>query len=680
MNEGSQTFDVDLRGCRPEPLASYLKALAVLRLVGAQADPEAKGFWHGESFVLRSRLNAEALTDFFLNEWRPTPVVAPWNGGSGFWPKDNRDAADAILASTDARLQPFARCIDVARRFVNERGWTERPDNEDKFSAIAAMRARLPDEALSWIDAVVVLGDDRLMFPPLLGTGGNDGRLDFSNNFQQRVVEVMRSGDRASLASALFGTPARATFKGVMGQFQPAAGARTNPWDFVLMIEGSLMFAAAATRRYESASVATMAFPFHARAASGGTVTDADEDDSRDELWLPLWSSPATSRGIKRLFAEGRAVVGSGDRARTAVSALDFGRAVASLGVDRGLTGFVRVGFHVRNGLAYFATPLGRFETRNVRNARLFDEIDAWYARVRSATRTKNVPARLAAARRRFDEATLAATSSGSVAGVVLALADLEWALAISASFTRRAGVPPAPRLSAAWWDAVADGTIEYRLAASLAGRPRMRRALIPLDASGRSFNVGDDAAFVFRERPFIENLHALLRREDIAERESADVPRATGTGAARASLTDVADFIAERVDDYLVARWLRALVLIEGTSSASVPEVTELPPAAFAVLALAHHRRIDGNVLPRTPGLVTHACAGRSLEATRLAIRRLHGAGRRVPVSTILEPPMRIRRIAAALAFSLTAQQRHSLERIVLSTSDATAFTVVDS
>ena len=42
--------------------------------------------------------------------------------------------------------------------------------------------------ALHWLDATVALSGERLSFPQLLGTGGNDGRLDFTNNFMRRLV------------------------------------------------------------------------------------------------------------------------------------------------------------------------------------------------------------------------------------------------------------------------------------------------------------------------------------------------------------------------------------------------------------------------------------------------------------------------------------------------------------
>ena len=55
-----------LAGCRPQPLSSYLKAVAVLRIVAEQADPEARGRWVGERFELITTLDERSLLDFFL--------------------------------------------------------------------------------------------------------------------------------------------------------------------------------------------------------------------------------------------------------------------------------------------------------------------------------------------------------------------------------------------------------------------------------------------------------------------------------------------------------------------------------------------------------------------------------------------------------------------------------------
>ena len=86
---------IPLNGCTPTPLASYLKAIGVLRLIsspanhvsGEAADAHARGWWQNECFHLRTTLSRDTLLHFFLHDYAPSPIIAPWNGGSGFYPK-----------------------------------------------------------------------------------------------------------------------------------------------------------------------------------------------------------------------------------------------------------------------------------------------------------------------------------------------------------------------------------------------------------------------------------------------------------------------------------------------------------------------------------------------------------------------------------------------------------------
>lgn len=90
--------DLILSGCSPVPLAHYLKALAILRIVAESSREcaETTAAWSADQLILNSRFDADALVGFFLNDYRPTAVLAPWNGGSGFFPKDNDDALSGI--------------------------------------------------------------------------------------------------------------------------------------------------------------------------------------------------------------------------------------------------------------------------------------------------------------------------------------------------------------------------------------------------------------------------------------------------------------------------------------------------------------------------------------------------------------------------------------------------------
>ena len=172
---------ITLAGCSPTPLASYLKALGVLRLIanptssvsGTAADSEVRGWWANECFHIRTSFDAEALTHFFLEQYAPSPIIAPWNGGSGFYPGDNKKGIDPLAGSKVApRFLTIADAIKAAFQEIQKQGLKERPEGPDKAHFVAGLRGCLADAALDWLDAALALSGDRLNFPQLLGTGG----------------------------------------------------------------------------------------------------------------------------------------------------------------------------------------------------------------------------------------------------------------------------------------------------------------------------------------------------------------------------------------------------------------------------------------------------------------------------------------------------------------------------
>jgi CRISPR-associated protein Csx17 len=686
--------DLVLRGCAPEPLADYLKALGVLRLVATQTDPDARGWWRGDVFVLRTRLSDEELVEFFLTSYVPTPMIGPWNGGSGFYEGDARAriAVEAIEASDDARFTPYREAVVIARRVLEHMGLTEKPAKEVKRDLLPQLRATLPERALPWLDAAVVLTDGNPRFPALLGTGGNDGRLDFTNNQMQRLLELLGpnaipSQSRAALRAALYGGVEASVLakKRAVGQFAPSAtggvnsgagferDSLVNPWDYVLMLEGAILFAAAVTRRLESTSGAGMALPFAVRAigAGYGSAAGDDEAESRHELWLPLWDRPSGLAELSALLSEGRAQVGR-EAVRTAV---DFARAIATLGVDRGIESFTRYGFHVRNGRAYFATPLGRWRATDAARRDPLEHISWWVDRLQHAEAGKAAPASLRAVRRGLDDAVLAYCAKpdpASACRVLTMLGEVERLLARAPRARAELGLPPVPSLPRWWLREADDGSPEFRLAAALAGAD-LRQHLAPVqDGSWAS----EATRFVWTDASLESNLLVVLARRE----KDHDEPREIAPWYA--ALGDVAAFIDGLTDDDRLEALLRGLATVAwnhdtGSARARGPECP-LPPAGFALLALAHHRILPGNLmdtrlpiqqrtLPKTPGLLMRAGSGDLAAATRMAVRRLVGAGFAPIADSCEEPRERARRCAAALVFPISPKDRERLAKQVL-------------
>lgn len=682
-----------LRGCQPEPLGSYLKALGVLRLVAEQKDPAAAGWWTSDGFVLRTELDEPALLEFFAAEYRPSPVANPWNGAGGFYCREDKKtgrrtkptAATKALASVrDAeadRLKALRAAIQVAERCVRKFGFEEAPKNEDKLALVLELRDRLPDEALGWLDAVLVVDVESLGFPPVLGTGGTEGNLDFASNFYQRLADVFAfdtgapsAGTETVLRAALFGDAVSGMAKAAIGQFDPggAGGGNAapgfdgaslvNPWDFILILEGTLLLASATTRKMEQAGPGSLTYPFSVRAvgADYASSSDADEAGSRHELWMPLWSAPTRRAELSRLFGEGRADV----HRRRAVHAVDFARAVASLGVDRGIAEFTRFGFHQRNGKSYFATPLGRWTVRRNPEVDLIDaRLGRWLDALRRAGQDSHAPASWRRVIKRVERAILELARTGSsdaVAGVLVALADAEAELSGSPAGREKIR-QPVPPLGADWLRKADDGSVEHELAWSLATTPvreRLTWARWGRSERSTSWAATDDQRTVWGRLSLLRGLAAVVQRAEIeSTMESEDAVARGRTGAPRApSARALRAFLDGDLDESKLAERARGYSLVAPTAARSVqPNRSWAPlPAPFAACALVHARVLPeaDDPLPRTAGLVSALVAGRHGAGVELALRRLEAAGVTPALRAAPGTRAEARRIAAALAF----------------------------
>lgn len=691
-----------LLGCTPTPLAAYLKALGILRVLSQQCpEAHAKGFWQGNTFTLVSSYDEAALVDFFLTRYSPSPIVAPWNGGSGFHPKDNTEAIDAIIASTLPAFATYRETITAAREALTSLGLTEKPEKETKEKLLLRCRNTFSETALEWLDSAFVLTDDGAKYPPLLGTGGNDGRLEFTNNFMQRLTEVFdlekglpAKDSAALLGHALFDSPIRGLADNPIGQFSPAASgganastgfdakSAVNPWDFILALEGAMLFAAAVVKRLESVAPRQLVYPFCVQpsGAGYGSATQSDESAARCEIWMPLWSAPSSLDEIQSLFSEGRAWVGN----RPAKDGLDFALAVASLGVDRGISEFQRYGFHVRNGLAYFATPLQRLRVhRDIVATDLLAACDAWVQRFLQKAKGDTAPGSVRRAAARLQAAIFARAASAqdnnphTAQELFIALGECECALATSSEKWREDSfLKPIPPLPIGWISACDTGSsVEYRLAASLASlRVHFKKEFFPirrhlepvkLIQSEKPWADWDDEArneVVWHDGSIIDVLCALMKRRLLLAK-SAGCDSWPEYARITAWPSDVAAFIEGRIDEARFAQLLWGLCLVDFSADsmhghmpiAPVGTRDETPSAFYAQLKLCFAGRLpEDKQVPIEPIIFNLAANGDGARASTQALRRLHGSS--IPVTNIRIPLSgeAARRTAAALLFPL--------------------------
>jgi CRISPR-associated protein Csx17 len=702
-----------LSGCTPKPLVSYLKALGLLRVLSQQCtDAHAKGFWRDNKFTLVSEYDETVLLDFFLTRYTPSPIVAPWNGGSGFFPKDNSEALDAIVASSSAQFAPYRETIIAARNALASQGLHEKPEKETKEGLLLRCRNTFSESALEWLDAAFVLTDDGTRYPPLLGTGGNDGRLEFTNNFMQRLTEVFdikqtlpSAGSAALLSNALFDTQIKGLQDHPIGQFNPAAsgGANAttgfdaksamNPWDFILALEGAMLFAAAAVKRLEGSAPGQLVYPFCVQAAGAGygSAAQADENDARCEVWMPLWSAPSRFDEIKALFSEGRAWVGD----RPAKDGVDFALAIASLGVDRGIAEFQRYAFLVRNGLAYFAIPLQRIRVRRDRIASdLIAACDGWRARFIYEGKKDFAPSAIRRAVVGLEAAILARVAAtqdddpATAQELLVALGDCERTVAGREKWRVESFLPPIPPLPFAWVKIADTGSVEYRLAAALASTSALfkreffpiRRHLEPvmIIQGEKAWAAWDDSArneVVWHEGPIVGVMCAIMKRRLLLAK-SASAESWPEFSRITAWPSDIAAFIEGRIDETRFIHLLWGLSLVDFSAVSTKdnmpapPDLAaehETPPAFYAQLKLCFAARLpEDKKVPLEPIIFNLASSGDGTRASERALRRLHGSN--IPVVHIQIPLSgeSAKRSAAALLFPLWDRQLAAVCNIV--------------
>lgn len=698
--------DLRLAGCGSRPLIGYLKALGLLRAVSRQADRAVRGRWSGTTFELRTRLSQNELRDFLLTRFEPSPVLSPWNGGSGFYPHANTTAVNALAAIEQAegdRFSAYRSLIGETRALLDELGVSQKPTDTEKEAMVRTLRARWSDEAIEWLDAAIVIAGDSPTYPPLLGSGGNEGRYDFSCNYMQAVVSAFSNADL--LDTALLGTSARldrialAHFQGDFSPTNSPAGGSSalgNPWDLVLAVEGSLALVGGAARRHGEGSQGTMlTAPFTVRSTAAGYGAAVAGEKGRAELWLPLWSGWATNGEITNLIRESRAQVKSGRSLRSARSGLDFARAAGELGVARGIDAFERYTILERSGQANIAVPAGRVQVAPRPAAEALASIDRWLGRLLQFAGGDNCPTGIAREIRRLERACFAMATRGRPPD---ALAVLEQMGVVEGSLARSStaignGLRPLRGAPAAPWIAATDSEAspELAVAVSLASlrtddrtMPAMRDYIHGTRDQGQEFDP--DRRNLLSGRSADGLLAAVHARSHLESDRSVDRP---GDGRPRLGFAygTWCDLRLTRLlatgalDSERVLRLARGLGMLDHRHTRGGPKRRTLAAAAqspaYDMLALAWWWRAPDarGAAPVTlgprPGWAARLAAGAADDVIRDASIRLRMAGL-APVADwrdLAAGEIRATQMAAALLLPLSDKDIARLHQTVTDT-----------
>jgi CRISPR-associated protein Csx17 len=692
-----------LNGCAPAPLAHYLKALGVLRIVSDQLDPEARGFWEGEGFVLISSKTDKELVAFFLQRYKPTPILNPWGARSGFYPgsseRTSREVLQEIAKAPDERFSDFRIAIATTADTLAGVCGGQKPGDENtngKRDLVQSLKSNLRGSASMWLDAVIatVDGEKGIEQPAILGTGGSEGSGSYAAAFMKaiRACLIDRRWDD-TLSEVLFAkTPTPGTtWNESFGQFVPTGDA--SPWDLLLAFEGACIVRSSVVKRSEGQANRWSASPFYVAPIPSGFGSAARVDEfvlnkgkelpGRGEQWFPMWSSPATAREISNMFAEGRSLT---SRSRSNADAHSMSRAVSRLGTARGIREFVRYGYLQRNNQAtHFAVPLGRFVVPAQASPKLacLDDLDAWLPRLRRQARDKGAPARLAQAERRLGDAVFAVTQHPEEPArwqaILLSLADIEAIQVTGSGYV--AG--PIPRLRPAWVAAADDGSPELRLAVALALQAgRFDGNWVPLRHSGvrrhwltlklgryatsgtstqRRLQPGPDR--VLQGRSGVDDAILLLMRR-MVEASQHEVRQLSLRPArcAAATADDLARLLAGEVNldrTFSLGRSLMALDAKAWAANPIAPQSSapfDVPDDAWLAIRLATYSSTlpNGVRVPFDPAIIRRLDAADAAAAITLGLRKLRAVGVRAGVRMGNVPPATARLWAAALAFPI--------------------------
>jgi CRISPR-associated protein Csx17 len=691
-----------LDGCAPTPLAHYLKALGILRLVAEQVDLEARGWWEGERFLLASHKDEDELLEFFRNQYRPTPMFNPWGARSGFYAGSSETTSRSVLEQiekvTDIRFEQYREAIKVTRNAIKDVTAGGKPDSdESKAALVLALRNRLRNAPSAWLGAVIAVidsGEKTLQQPAVLGTGGSEGSGSYTAAFMKAIGECLidRKWDDA-LRPALFGdTQISGQIWGEsFGQFIP--GGIGSPWDLLLAFEGACVIQSSVVKRSESTGDRWLSSPFFVAPVSSGFSSSARLDEvvlnkgkelpGRGEQWFPLWSSPATNDEVNILFRQGRAITGR----RRPKDAMSMARAVAGLGVSRGVIQFVRFGYLQRNNQAtHFAVPLGRFVASShvSPNLACLDDLEAWLPRLRRQARGRDAPSRLVLAERRLADALFAVTQHPDEATrwhtVLLRLADVEAVQTTGSGY--RAG--PIPRLRPEWVRAADNHGVDVRLALALAlqasgftheGQPQddVRRHWLSLDGRlyatsgvGSQQRLAPRADRVMEGRSGIDDAIALVARR-LIESEQHGERRLPLVAAYRVAAmpADLSCWIAGEIDSDRTLTLARALMALDARAWAKHPmppamsRREETPDDAWLAirLALLPWPLMDGRRIGTDLAIFRRLESGDASSAVTIALRRLRAAGINATIRMAGVPTDTARLWAAALAFPISPQ-----------------------
>ena len=517
--------EFSFEGCNNTNFGSYLKGLGIFRILGKKYT-DAKAYWENNLLYISLPFNSyDEIADFFLNKYEPTPIVSPWNNGSGF-KKPKKELNDLKnYDQTDSNYPRLKNYIDViikTESIVKSKAINKNlTDKEKKSEIVRLCRNFLPEETVKWIDAALILDNNGTVnFTKILTTGGNEGNLDYSITYMADIYEVFKSKNSTNLLeNSLFNCFTDQLIQSKVGKFIPGkAGGfnegfgfenkdfNANPWDFIFSLEGTLFFSTGLGKKSIS-SGSFIRSPF-----TVGSTIDIQGKKRGYEIWTPLWKNPAYLYEIEKMFENGRVEISNSPVAK----GVEFIQAIKNYGVDRGIYKFIRYELlNTRGKAGYVATPVDSYNVKYVKNVNVIKEINTLLSRLDSYIyNTINIPATLPRLKRKIDDSLfyiLKHDISIGMEELFYNIGKMEKYLAT----IKHDGVPLIGGLSPEWLNLNSNPSNEFVIAAAISSIYHIRKYIEPVNYKDNILMKWDDEMnyFSFRGSNIYRKLANVLYR-----------------------------------------------------------------------------------------------------------------------------------------------------------------------
>jgi CRISPR-associated protein Csx17 len=596
-----------LTGCQVQPFCGYFKSIGLLRILNQQLDRKIRGYWREDGNFALDGIDRTQLLEFLTDRYKPTPLIQPWNNGTGFTKGLSPDIPTAERFDRHQRLAAICKSA-AAFTGLNEKDKVDRPA---KIAILNRLKQIVPSDLRAGVDTAWIVYPDLIKPNFLLANGGMSGNVDLGKLQIQNINLVFDewgnavAGARAQLTAALFGDiGTHINIAGTIAFLSPVhtggissnsdgkkTEAQSNPWDYLLALEGLLSLTPNLCRRYRNSSdpiVATIPFAVRPQAVGNGSLATGDK--CMGEIWVPIWHRPSLWKTIEHIFDRHRLTI---DRQPVQTST-QAQLAVANLGRGSEIAEFIRYAFLVRNGDAQFAIALDRYQTGRTPKISPAIEIDRWLGIIARTELPNTIITAISAVR----HAQWHFANGEPLLNLLVAVGKLQNRIENSSMSDLR---PPV--LTRAWYD-------------QIEASPVFRLALAKLAASN-----------------------------DVL-----------------CGLEDVNGYLNGTITDGEIDAVISGLKLVKlGNRFESIPKLLYPTPLSYSLCVLAFQRYLN----VRVKNLLLN---DRCLEATKIAIRLLGNDFNLKKIQPIWESTARSRAIGQSLDFRLSKSQLNYLTKLLTS------------